>query len=76
VKLAFDRPFFKEFTLRFSGGAEAILSKARQARFDLGPSLSRFGGAVDDSLKDAVLVAVTEKRTKLEIDELAAALGG
>ena len=76
VKLAFERPFFKEFTLRCTGGVEAILSKARQAGFDLGPSLSRFGTAIGDSLKDAVLVAVTEKRTKHEIDELAAALGG
>jgi glycine dehydrogenase subunit 1 len=76
VKLAFDRPFFKEFTLRCTGGAEAILLKARQAGFDLGPSLSRFGTAIGDSLKDAVLVAVTEKRTKREIDDLAAALGG
>jgi glycine dehydrogenase subunit 1 len=75
VKLAFERPFFKEFTLRCTGDAEAILSKARQAGFDLGPSLSRFGTAIGDSLKDAVLVAVTEKRTKREIDELAAALG-
>jgi glycine dehydrogenase subunit 1 len=76
VELAFDRPFFKEFTLRCTGGAEAILSKARQGGFDLGPSLSRFGTAIAGSLKDAVLVAVTEKRTKREIDELAAALGG
>ncbi len=76
VKLAFERPFFKEFTLRCTGDAEAILSKARQAGFDLGPSLSRFGTATGSSLKDAVLVAVTEKRTKHEIDELAAALGG
>jgi glycine dehydrogenase subunit 1 len=76
VTLAFDRPFFKEFTLRCTGGAEAILSKARHGGFDLGPSLSRFGTAIVGSLKDAVLVAVTEKRTKREIDELAAALGG
>jgi glycine dehydrogenase subunit 1 len=76
VQLAFDRPFFKEFTLQCSVGADAILSKARQARFDLGPALSRFGKAVPASLQDAVLVAVTEQRTKQEIDELAAALGG
>ncbi|HEV3299850.1 MAG TPA: aminomethyl-transferring glycine dehydrogenase subunit GcvPA [Planctomycetaceae bacterium] len=76
VKLAFDRPFFKEFALRCSGGTEAFLSKARQARVDLGPALSRFGKAVPPSLQDAILVAVTEKRTKQEIDELAAAMGG
>jgi glycine dehydrogenase subunit 1 len=75
IRLAFDRPFFKEFTLQFAGGAEAILSKARRAGFDLGPELSRFGAGVSTSLKDAVLVAVTEKRTKREIEDLAAALG-
>jgi glycine dehydrogenase subunit 1 len=75
IKLAFDRPFFKEFTLQFAGGAEALLSKARHAGFDLGPGLSRFGAAVGSSLEDAVLVAVTEKRTKQEIDDLTAALG-
>ncbi|HET6327145.1 MAG TPA: aminomethyl-transferring glycine dehydrogenase subunit GcvPA [Planctomycetaceae bacterium] len=75
VRLAFDRPFFKEFTLQFAGGAEAILSKARRAGFDLGPGLSRFGAGVSTALKDAVLVAVTEKRTKQEVDDLAAALG-
>ena len=76
VELAFDRPFFKEFTLRCAEGVEPVLSRAREAGFDLGPTLSRFGSAFDDSLKDAVLMAVTEKRTKREIDELVAALGG
>jgi glycine dehydrogenase subunit 1 len=75
VTLAFDRPFFKEFTLRFAGGAGQMLTRARQAGFDLGPALTRFGNAVSDSFKDDVLVAVTEKRTKREIDELADALG-
>jgi glycine dehydrogenase subunit 1 len=76
ITLAFDRPFFKEFTLNCAGGGgvDAILSKARHAGFDLGPGLSHFGAGVSTSLKDAVLVAVTEKRTKQEIDDLAAAL--
>ena len=76
IQLAFDRPFFKEFTLRCAGGVEAFCARARDAGFDLGPTLPRFGEAVDDSLSDALLVAVTEKRTKREIDELVAALGG
>jgi len=76
VQLAFDRPFFKEFTLRCDGGVEAFCARARDAGFDLGPALGRFGQAVDESLRDAVLVAVTEKRTRREIDELVAALGG
>ncbi len=76
IKLAFDRPFFKEFALRCDRGPDALLARAREAGFDLGPALSRFGAAVDGSAKDVVLVAVTEKRTKREIDELAAAFGG
>jgi glycine dehydrogenase subunit 1 len=76
LELAFDRPFFKEFTLRCEEGAEKVLSRARQAGFDLGPAFSRFGNAVPATLKDSLLAAVTEKRTRREIDELAAALGG
>jgi glycine dehydrogenase subunit 1 len=76
VQLAFDRPFFKEFTLRCDGGVEAFCARARDAGFDLGPTMRRFGEAVDESLSDALLVAVTEKRTRREIDELVAALGG
>jgi glycine dehydrogenase subunit 1 len=76
VQLAFDRPFFKEFTLRCDGGVEAFCARARDAGFDLGPTMRRFGEAVDEPLSDALLVAVTEKRTRREIDELVAALGG
>jgi glycine dehydrogenase subunit 1 len=76
VELAFDRPFFKEFTLRCEKGSEAFLSRAREAGFDLGPALGRFGEGSDASLKDTFLVAVTEKRTRREIDELSAALSG
>ncbi|HEV8002836.1 MAG TPA: aminomethyl-transferring glycine dehydrogenase subunit GcvPA [Planctomycetaceae bacterium] len=75
IKLAFDRPFFKEFTLLCANGPKALLSKARRSGFDLGPALSRFGAAEPGPLKDVVLVAVTEKRTRQEIDDLAAALG-
>jgi glycine dehydrogenase subunit 1 len=76
VSLAFDRPFFKEFTLKCAKSSEAFLSRAREAGFDLGPAISRFGTAMSAPLKEALLVAVTEKRTRQEIDELATALGG
>jgi glycine dehydrogenase subunit 1 len=74
VRLAFERPFFKEFAIHSAGGAASLLEGARRAGFDLGPELSRFGNAIDSSIQDAVLVAVTEKRTKREIDTLVDAL--
>ncbi len=70
-ELAFDRPFFKEFTLRCRDGADAAIAAARNAGFDIGPALSR----VDDGAEnDLLLVAVTECRSKEQIDVLAAAL--
>lgn len=75
IALAFDRPFFKEFVVRSGQPAEAILCRARTAGFDLGPPLSRFGvGVPADLVGHAFLVAVTEQRTKDEIDRLAEAL--
>ncbi len=76
INLAFeDRPFFKEFVLNCSEGPDYLLRKARQAGFDLGPELSRFefpnGSAPDQT---GVLVAITEQRTRAEIDQLVLAL--
>ncbi len=77
IELAFDRPFFKEFTLKVRGDIESTMRKAREAGFDIGPALDRFPSlaAGDHALNDALLLAVTEKRTKAEIDALATALG-
>jgi glycine dehydrogenase subunit 1 len=69
-----DRPFFKEFVLRCSPDVERVLSRARQAGFDLGPSLSQFTDAEHGAPENGILIAVTEKRTKHEIDALATAL--
>jgi glycine dehydrogenase subunit 1 len=63
------KAFFKEFVVRCSGSADKLISKARTAGFDLGPNLGRYG----DSQK-ALLIAVTERRTRAEIDRLVAAL--
>jgi glycine dehydrogenase subunit 1 len=72
IDLAFDRPFFKEFTLRCRAGADTAIAAARNAGFDIGPALKR----VDDSAgDDLLLVAVTECRSKDQIDALAEALG-
>ncbi|MCH9655268.1 MAG: aminomethyl-transferring glycine dehydrogenase subunit GcvPA [Planctomycetes bacterium] len=70
-----DRPYFKEFVVSCSEGSDYLLRKARQAGFDLGPELSRFefqnGSAPDQT---GVLVAITEQRTREEIDRLVTAL--
>ena len=70
-----ERPFFKEFAVSCSEGADYLLRKARQAGFDLGPELSRFTFANNpESYQTAVLVAITEQRTREEIDRLVTAL--
>ncbi len=62
--LRFDRPFFKEFVL--AGEAASLRQRARQAGFDVGPAA---GGP-----HDGLLVAVTEQRTREQLDQLVEAL--
>jgi glycine dehydrogenase subunit 1 len=69
VKLAFDRPFFKEFTVRVPGDVTALLAGLVEDGYLAGLPLARSY----PRLADCVRVAVTEKRTKAEIDGLAAA---
>src|SRR5207245_2729464 len=65
----FHRPFFKEFTLQVKGDVPALLSRLRDKGFHAGLPLGRWYPA----LSSCVSVAVTEKRTKAEIDGLASA---
>jgi glycine dehydrogenase subunit 1 len=77
VRLRFDRPFFKEFTLSVPSASapggpvtaghwlEHLLAQGYHAGLGLG----RWYPALDD----CIAVAVTEKRTRAEIDGLAAA---
>ncbi len=70
LSLAFgDVPFFKEFTLRCAGDAKAVLAKVGQLGYHGGIDLGRFR----PEWSDLILVAVTEKRTKAEIDGLVGA---
>ena len=71
IELAFDQPFFKEFTLQCRDGAEAVIERARSAGFDIGPALQRVSGT---EAEDRLLVAVTECRSRQEIDALADAI--
>jgi len=66
VELAFRPPFFKEFTLRVPGSATELLRELFDDGYHAGLAL----GAWYPGLSDCISVAVTEKRTKDEIDGL------
>ena len=77
LELMFSRPFFKEFTLRHHGDATQLIDRAAAAGFDLGPALGRFPRlreSLGDAADQALLIAVTEQRTREEIDRLVEAL--
>jgi glycine dehydrogenase subunit 1 len=74
LSLAFQRPTFKEFVIRVKSvdgrgdqGVGELLEKARQQDILAGVPLGRWY----PQLADCMLVAVTEKRSKEEIDQLA-----
>ncbi len=70
-KAAFARPTFKEFVVRLPGGAvEEKLAAALEQGIFAGVPLRTWY----PELGDCLLVAVTEKRTRKEIDRLAAVL--
>jgi glycine dehydrogenase subunit 1 len=69
VGLRFKRPFFKEFTLAVPGDVSALLSRLLRAGYHAGLGLDRWY----PSLANCVSLAVTEKRTRAEIDGLSAA---
>jgi glycine dehydrogenase subunit 1 len=67
----FDRPFFKEFTLRALAPVPALLRGVRAKGYLGGLHLGRWYPQLDDCFS----VAVTEKRTREEIAGLAGAFG-
>ena len=70
---AFAGSFFKEFVVRDKRGrVEELLAEAREHGIFAGVPLGRW----HDALDDCFLVAVTERRTKAEIDAWAAVLTG
>jgi glycine dehydrogenase subunit 1 len=69
LSLAFSGPFFKEFVVRSAREPRAVLAEVGRLGYHGGIALGQF----DEGLADCILIAVTEKRTKSEIDGLAAA---
>ncbi len=71
IERAFSRPVFKEFIVRLGDRRiETVLETARAKGFFPGVPLKQWY----PELADCLLVAVTEKRTKAQIDQLAAAV--
>ncbi|MBI4609970.1 MAG: aminomethyl-transferring glycine dehydrogenase subunit GcvPA [Candidatus Rokubacteria bacterium] len=70
VRLRFSAPFFKEFVLQLPTSPDRVARRLLKDRILAGVPLKPF----DRSLKDCLLVAVTEKRTRAEIDAYADAL--
>lgn len=66
VRLRFDRPFFKEFTIQIPGAPRSVLSQLLQNGYHAGLDLGRWY----PELGDCISIAVTEKRTRDEIDGL------
>jgi glycine dehydrogenase subunit 1 len=70
VRLRFDRPFFKEFTLQMPAPVPRLLASLAKEGYLTGLPLGRWYPA----LADCMSVAVTEKRTRAEIDGLVSAV--
>src|SRR5689334_24982931 len=70
ASLRFNAPFFKEFALKLPKAPDRVIPRLAKQGFLAGVPLKTF----DRALTDCLLVAVTEKRTKAEIDAFAAAL--
>ncbi len=66
LSLAFSGPFFKEFVIRSEKEPKAVLAEVGRLGFHGGIALGRWY----PELSDAILIAVTEKRTRAEIDGL------
>lgn len=62
--LRFQKPFFKEFVVRTPINPDKIIEQTISRNIQPGIDLSKF----DYNLKDCLLIAVTEKRTKQEMD--------
>ncbi len=70
VRLRFAAPFFKEFVLQLPKSPDRVVKRLVKEKILAGIPLKPF----DRSLKDCLLVAVTEKRTRKEIDAFVQAL--
>jgi glycine dehydrogenase subunit 1 len=71
VELLHEAPVAREFALRLDAPVDRVLERCAERGIDAGYPLGR----EYPEFKDGLLVAITERRTKAQIDDLAAALG-
>ncbi len=71
-ELAFDRAFFKEFVVRTPAAPGEIVTRLADDGLLAGIDLARFPSL---EMEDGLLIAVTERRTRAQIDRLVEALG-
>src|SRR4051812_13558726 len=69
LSIAFPRPFFQEFVIRSAVDPVALLAEVGRLGYHGGIALGRWY----PELADSILIAVTEKRSRAEIDGLAEA---
>lgn len=74
VSLKFRQPFFREFLLQTPRPAAEVLGALADEGINVGPDLARFQMTNIDGWQNCFLVALTEKRTRAEIENLAKAL--
>jgi glycine dehydrogenase subunit 1 len=72
IELLFNRPFFKEFAITCPKPPKQIIAEMRNEKIFAGIDLGRFDYGIDDGL----LIAVTEKRSKEEMDRYVDVLSG
>jgi glycine dehydrogenase subunit 1 len=70
LRVRFNRPFFKEFTVAATENVPALLRRLLGQGYHAGLDLGRWY----PQLKDCFSIAVTEKRTRAQIDGLVSAL--
>ena len=70
--LAFDGPFFNEFVVRTAEDPDAVRTRLAEGGFLVAPPK----GLVALGVENALRIAVTERRTKAELDRFVDVLGG
>lgn len=66
VRPLFDQPFFNEFTVTFERDAASVLTEMEKAEILGGVAAQRL---MPEAPENAIIVAVTEKRTRAELDQ-------
>ncbi len=71
VRLLHDQPVVREFAVRLDAPVERVIARCREQGINPGHPLGREHPELDDCL----LIAITEQRTRAQIDQLAEVLG-